>query len=561
MKILSELKKNPRIKLRALRHVLYSQHEVNAEEWGKKIADFFNNWKSRSDAHALGVSSFGTLVTMLTGRLSVDVAFASAEASVDTPVALPGWHVDKDSGRVLVLSGTIKMGMMAWEQGVAGYGTGQLGGDITFKINKEEGIDLMTFGTQDVTCKGKLVCFGPTTHHDAAQFHLAGDMIYEWITLLVVGVRTRSLPSTWSSVFCNLIYNTYASRIDHLPLMALTYQPSLIADDDLAIPKGLKESKLKSESNLTDWPHLYRAISDMLPKKMNNPSEERVTAVMMDVTFIHECYDRDLKVHQMRMTYEKWVGLNEKPLADYLRDSKFNRCFSHCDRPLGVATNTCALEAAHGKTLKSAGAFDSIEGLGTVMERTCEVLIMISRDMTPLSLAPLVPQKIWVKAQKLVARGWQNLGFKMGNLLVFPSEDLLNKIPSTEDTVSKIRAYIKVWCNEYIAMRRNPKTFKKLTDKSWDLDVLNDMMFSFWVIEPIASDHLQAIALKEKGILYTCNCPEYNHYHRCKHTIAVGLWKKEICVPIRFSTETVGKRKASAGASLHKRSKCLVIDA
>ena len=54
---------------------------------------------------------------------------------------------------------------------------------------------------------------------------------------------------------------------------------------------------------------------------------------------------------------------------------------------------------------------------------------------------------------------------------------------------------------------------------------------------------------------------EYNHYHRCKHTIAVGLWKKEICVPIRFSTETVGKRKASAGASLHKRSKCLVIDA
>ena len=73
-------------------------------------------------------------------------------------------------------------------------------------------------------------------------------------------------------------------------------------------------------------------------------------------------------------------------------------------------------------------------------------------------------------------------------------------------------------------------------------------------------NHKQKTALFSKGIKYLCNCPNYNHYHVCKHALAVGLVKQEITVPTRFSTNTVGKRKAPAGASLTKRSKCLVID-
>ena len=64
----------------------------------------------------------------------------------------------------------------------------------------------------------------------------------------------------------------------------------------------------------------------------------------------------------------------------------------------------------------------------------------------------------------------------------------------------------------------------------------------------------------ECGICYTCSCPRFGHYFECKHVICCALVKKETKVPIRFSTVTVGKRKAPAGASLSKRSRCLVVD-
>ena len=128
------------------------------------------------------------------------------------------------------------------------------------------------------------------------------------------------------------------------------------------------------------------------------------------------------------------------------------------------------------------------------------------------------------------------------------------------DTIEKKRDFIKTWAKEYASMRRNPKTYAKLINGDWDLDILNDMMFSFHVVTPIADSHPQKATLAAVGIRYACNCQNFNHYHTCKHAIAFGLFKKEVTVPARFSTETVGKRKAPAGASLSKRSKCLVID-
>ena len=65
----------------------------------------------------------------------------------------------------------------------------------------------------------------------------------------------------------------------------------------------------------------------------------------------------------------------------------------------------------------------------------------------------------------------------------------------------------------------------------------------------------------EAGIAYTCTCPQFNHYFNCKHCIAMGLHLKKVKVPDRFSMQVVGKRKAPAGASLSKRSRCLEVDA
>ena len=83
---------------------------------------------------------------------------------------------------------------------------------------------------------------------------------------------------------------------------------------------------------------------------------------------------------------------------------------------------------------------------------------------------------------------------------------------------------------------------------------------AFWVLEPIRRYHKQYEQLKEIGICYTCTCPEFQHYYRCKHCLAWALHKKECTVPTRFSTATVGKRKAPAGASLTKRTKALMMD-
>ena len=65
---------------------------------------------------------------------------------------------------------------------------------------------------------------------------------------------------------------------------------------------------------------------------------------------------------------------------------------------------------------------------------------------------------------------------------------------------------------------------------------------------------------ERRCIVYTCSCPQFRHYHVCKHVIAFGLHQKTITVPLRFSSVAIGKRKAKAGASLSKRSRCLQID-
>ena len=53
--------------------------------------------------------------------------------------------------------------------------------------------------------------------------------------------------------------------------------------------------------------------------------------------------------------------------------------------------------------------------------------------------APPIPAKDWIAAQKLVVKGWQNLGYKVTihgkEVMIFPSEKLLDSIPEASKTV------------------------------------------------------------------------------------------------------------------------------
>ena len=59
--------------------------------------------------------------------------------------------------------------------------------------------------------------------------------------------------------------------------------------------------------------------------------------------------------------------------------------------------------------------------------------------------------------------------------------------------------------------------------------------------------------------MYKCNCPQFMHYHQCKHVIGYALSESDVRVPTSHSTLTVGKRKAPEGAKPSKRGNCLLI--
>ena len=133
-------------------------------------------------------------------------------------------------------------------------------------------------------------------------------------------------------------------------------------------------------------------------------------------------------------------------------------------------------------------------------------------------------------------------------------------IPESITTAKEKMEYMKVWAREFMGIKKKCGGYTKFHDGSWTFHIACDMTTAFWVLEPIRRSHKQYEQLKEIGICYTCTCPDFQHYFRCKHCLAWGLHKKQCQVPDRFSTVTVGKRKAPAGASLTKRSKALVMD-
>ena len=90
-------------------------------------------------------------------------------------------------------------------------------------------------------------------------------------------------------------------------------------------------------------------------------------------------------------------------------------------------------------------------------------------------------------------------------------------------------------------------------------NTLMDYMHSFYILESIPLTHPHMNTLAKSGIIYKCNCPQFMHYHVCKHAIGFALEQAKTTVPATFSNAIVGKRAASPGAKLTKRAKCLAV--
>jgi len=206
--------------------------------------------------------------------------------------------------------------------------------------------------------------------------------------------------------------------------------------------------------------------------------------------------------------------------------------------------------------------FSKNTSIGLGLNKALTVVHRMSRDMKKLAVAPCPKKETWVKAQKFVSEGIAKLGYKLGDALIIPSEKLIQSLPGS--TQVEKRKNISVWIQEFGSMMKNPATYYKVvgnaTTQPWDFDTLMDYVYSFWVVKPLATDHLRAADLAAAGIVYVCSCPQFAHYFNCKHAIGYALYKKKVSTPVRFSAVTVGKRKAPVGPKLNKRAHCLCID-
>jgi hypothetical protein len=119
-----------------------------------------------------------------------------------------------------------------------------------------------------------------------------------------------------------------------------------------------------------------------------------------------------------------------------------------------------------------------------------------------------------------VIKGWVLLAMSLSkddDAVVVPSTNLIkNHVPATCTTVKDILGHISVWAKEFKQLQRKGAKFNKLNNGDWDFDVAMDMMFSFWILRPIPRYHPKRELLREAGICYSCTCPDFQHYHRCK---------------------------------------------
>ena len=135
----------------------------------------------------------------------------------------------------------------------------------------------------------------------------------------------------------------------------------------------------------------------------------------------------------------------EREVVKYLEEYILCLNFSRSDGMPGDATDTNTLERGH-LNIKGENYFNFAEGIGNILHRFPVIGKNLFANMMPISMVPEPNAEIWKRAQRLVAKGWDSLAYKVGSeYIVVPSEHMLKEhLPNTCVTVQEKRDHIKV---------------------------------------------------------------------------------------------------------------------
>lgn len=565
--VITIINKHPRITVSAVSNEVFESQKFD-RKFQKKVATLVYNERQRRNlvqGNDLGISSFGT-VAQKTAAMAMNPVLSESGATTNTVFNI-GVHLDPEANEVIVIFSAIKGLMFLYEHANSGYGTGMVMLDFTYKVFKEK-LVMVVGMVPDIAQHGKLAFFGPCSHETHVTTETIGNYVRTHLNKLLLHISTDTLPEEWSPSLRVSIMQQYGNAVKQQPRADFG---GVLSDMALAIPNGLLKSSLinlaacdmMEEQRRACWAHVWRAIGKQIMSKLVDKSDDNKSELYDDLSTYHELRLKNLKVGLGIMLVAKWSTAKKEPeVAQYLKEEYLEKHnFSRCDGMPGQPTDTNMLERKN-LDLKGPNYFNSVEGAGTVIAQTPLLGERAFSNTLPMQFVPDVSLKLWKKAQRLLERGWSVLGTKYKDgTYVYPSEFMLeNNMPKECDTVTKKRNHLQVWLTEFRELTKKGDKYMKMNNGDWDFDVAADMIMSFWQLKAVPKVHKHCEELKEVGICYICDCPQFNHYYACKHSIALGLHFGEIKVPTKCSVKTVGKRKAPGGASLRKRSRALEVD-
>lgn len=570
----------PTIKFRALCNRLYEVHNVDKALEARIENYFYRSCAERKLAHAqdVGRSSFGAMQTWVDGndlfdRLAAHKPTNDGDKYINVAGVI-GFHIDPETKRCAVMISTPKLLLDAWVFTKLGYTDGQLHVDHTFKLFFEQ-IPMLVTSVADIRQHVHPTGFGPTTHMDKEMTTECLKWVKDTTDTLLRMLFNNShnaaedpWPENFSDELIAELNECYADYIqawgeEHLDDGAhdgtkIEYMPWALMGDAAAALGNAGVEVFDAHVRMC-WVHVWRAVMNNI-SKLRDQSEQRKNLLYTDLSFIHNVSCEELLPKEWYRFERKWrIDLCEPEMTAYIMAEWRNKNWTRADAPAGDPSDNNTLESLN-RVLKADHNFTKASAVAVVMPHALTVMMRFSRDAKPIALAPAVPKKEWVKAQKLASSNYFSLAYKMGDAFVVPSEKLLSTLPGT--TTGEQRTNMSVWIREYASMMKNPSGYHKIANSptAWSFDILNDYLFSFWKLEKIPTSHPSCTELAKAGIIYSCNCPQFMHYHYCKHAIGFGMFNDNVTAPAAASTVTLGKRKAPAGARLLTRGHCLAIE-
>jgi hypothetical protein len=571
----------PTLKFAGVCNLLFEQHSIPTALKERIKNYFYKGAEKRRAEHLehLGVSSYGSVASwaeanMLFDRLQRHVPSVNHEY-LDV-AGVVGVLVRPEIQHCAVIMSTPKLLLDMWAHSQLGYNEGTIHLDHTFKLLHED-IPFLVISGSDIGQHVHLGAMGPVTHRDTEmttfcieEMKKATDRLLE----MIAHDSDECWPAAWPEALRDALKARYFKLVLHyveamsqtdddgalIDCVAPTYEVvRSMSDADQTLPNSVKQA-FKHDDVVEGmcWVHVWRGTKANHKLLLTN-TEERQKELYTDLAFIHHTTVPELVRAMLLKFDDKWrLKYGEIAMAEYVKKTWSTKLWQRAYSKAGDPTDNNTLESLN-RVLKTDENFNTRNSIGHALPHALTVVYRRSRDTKPIMLAPPTKKKDWAKAQKLVDSKLFELAYKMNDKLVIPSEKLMRTLPGK--TVAEMRQNIRVWISEYIHMMKNPGGYAKVHGpSSWEFDTLVDYAFSFWTIERIPTSHTSWAALAKEGIMYSCTCPEFTHYHKCKHVIGHAIFKSEKTVPALFSNLQIGDRKTQAGARLSHRGHCLMID-